>query len=126
VTDRTPAGLTALYWKARRADEAAAEVKSETGKALEAVEQLLWNSFEDAHLRECKLDDGDGVRLQQKPYAVVRDHGALREWAMANGFENKLALPWGTINSEVSERLLNGLELPAGVEVYVKTTTYKA
>jgi hypothetical protein len=115
--------LTALYVRRRTEEEAASDLAHEAGIRLAAAEQLMWSAYEDANLTTLKLKDGSGARVQTVPYAVVRDSQALRQWAEANGFTAKLALPWGTVNSEVGERLLNGLPLPDGVEVYVKTTT---
>jgi hypothetical protein len=60
------------------------------------------------------------VGLQFEPYAVVKDKDAARLWAMANGFERTLQMPWQTLNAEVKERLLNGLAEPDGVVAHSK------
>lgn len=64
---------------------------------------------------------GDTFYVQPEPYASVRDRDANREWAVANGLESLLQIPWQTLNAMTKERLEAGEELPPGVEVFIKT-----
>jgi hypothetical protein len=64
-----------------------------------------------------KLDDGASVRVQYEPHATVVDREANRKWAIANGLENLLSLPWQTVNALTKESLLKGEPEPDGISV---------
>ena len=74
-------------------------------------------------IQTLKFEDGASVSVQAEPVASVKDHDALREWAMGNGFERNLTLAWQTVNSLSKQRLLDGEAPPAGVEMAVRTKT---
>lgn len=110
-----------------------AELKAELSKihlAMEALEQLLTESQEiqaagwgDYGVKEnaLRLPTGETIRVQPEPYAYVKDKEAFRQWAIANGYERQMTLPWQTTNTLVKERLLQGEPEPDGCEAFCKT-----
>ncbi|MEN6605886.1 MAG: hypothetical protein ABFD60_01485 [Bryobacteraceae bacterium] len=89
--------------------------------SLEAITQMLETQYEADGTTSIRLVDGFSVTLQIEPYALVKDRDAYRKWAIAEGLERLMALPWQTTNSITKERLLTGKPEPDGVEVYAKT-----
>ena len=87
-----------------------------------AYEQLISDAFEAAGVTSVKLDTGDTVSTQIKPYARIADKSAFRAWCVANGYEDALALPWQTTNQLVADRLVEGLPEPDGIDTYKQTT----
>jgi hypothetical protein len=82
---------------------------------LDAYGQLLVDQYEVEGTSSLKLDDGASVRVQYEPHATVVDREANRKWAIANGLENLLSLPWQTVNALTKESLLKGEPEPDGV-----------
>lgn len=121
--NRKPAALAKEY-RALRLDREALDAQLAALNArLTAVEQLLWDSYEQDGLSSVKLDDGSSVSVQPEPAAQVQDRDALRAWAVANGMERALTLPWQTVNAVTKQRLLDGDPLPDGVAATVRTKT---
>ena len=89
---------------------------------LVALEQYLVDAFEHAGVTGIKLDTGESISTQIKPWTRVEDKRAFRQWCVENGYEDALALPWQTTNSLVSDRLVEGLPEPDGIETFKQTT----
>ena len=87
-----------------------------------AVEQLIADSFEASGITQVRLDSRDTISTQIKPYARIADRHKFRAWCVANGLEDALQLPWQTTNALVSERLVEGLDEPDGIDTYKQTT----
>jgi hypothetical protein len=94
---------------------------SEINLRLEAVSQLMADQFEIEGVSSLKTESGQSVAVQLEPYARVVDKEANRLWAIKNGLERMMSLPWQTINSQAKEMLLDGMPPPDGVEVFAKT-----
>ena len=97
----------------------------------EVLEQLLVASHENeapewgaygASENTLRMADGAKVEIRREPKANVVDRDAVRLWAIANGMERLLTLPWGTLNSATKERLVNGEPEPDGVSVFIHTS----
>lgn len=89
---------------------------------LVALEQYLVDAFEQVGVTGIKLDTGESISTQVKPWARVEDKRAFRTWCIEHGFEEALVLPWQTTNSLVSDRLVEGLPEPDGVTTFKQTT----
>ena len=89
---------------------------------LGAYEQMIADKFEDAGITQVRLDSGETISTQIKPYARVTDRAAFRAWCIANGLEDALVLPWQTTNALVSDRLIDGLDEPDGIDTFKQTT----
>jgi len=106
-----------------RAEKAAAkEALDEINLRLTAYEQILTDQFEAAGITQVRLESGETISTQIKPYARISDKRAFRQWCIANGLEDALALPWTTTNALVADRLVEGLPEPDGIDTYKQTT----
>lgn len=106
-----------------RAEKAAAKEKlSDINVRLVALEQYLADAFEQVGVTSIKLDTGESISTQIKPWARVEDKRAFRAWCVENGYEESLTLPWQTTNSLVSDRLVDGLPEPDGITTFKQTT----
>jgi hypothetical protein len=117
----TPVALAQDYQTLRAAESQLEAELKELRLTLEATAQMLVDQYEAEGTTSVRLMDGASVSVQVEPYAVVKDRDAHRAWAIANGLERLMALPWQTTNSITKERLLAGLPEPDGVESYAKT-----
>lgn len=109
------------YREARdKKDDLEDELKA-TQLKLTALEQLLDDRYENDGIKSCVLDDGSTVGIQLEPHASVVDRNANRAWAVANGYESQLSLPWQTINAITKQHRLDGQPDPDGVSVFSKT-----
>ena len=89
---------------------------------LTAYEQILTDQFEAAGITQVRLESGETISTQIKPYARVADKQAFRQWCLANGLEDALVLPWTTTNALVADRLIAGQPEPDGIDTYKQTT----
>jgi septal ring factor EnvC (AmiA/AmiB activator) len=110
--------LLALRAEKDRIREALSAINLRVG----AVEQLIADSFEASGITQVRLDSGDTISTQIKPFARVADRAAFRAWCITNGLEDSLQLPWQSTNALVSDRLIDGLDEPDGIETYKQTT----
>ena len=95
---------------------------NEVNIRMVAYEQLLVDAFESAGVSGVKLDSGDSISTQIRPYARVDDRRAFRDWCIEHGLAESLTLPWQTLNSLVSDRLVEGLPEPDGISSFKQTT----
>jgi hypothetical protein len=106
-----------------RAEKAAAkEALGVINLRLTAYEQILTDQFEAAGITQVRLESGETISTQIKPYARVADKRAFRQWCVFNGLESSLTLPWTTTNALVADRLVEGLPEPDGIDTYKLST----
>ena len=106
----------------RQEKDDAKDTLSEITTRLVAIEQYLADAFEQVGVTSIKLDTGESISTQIKPWARVEDKRAFRAWCIDHGYEESLALPWQTTNSLVSDRLVEGLPEPDGITTFKQTT----
>ena len=119
--------LTAYYIGLRRQKAALMAQVKELNVSIEACRQLLvdsqmakapgWGEYGVAD-NAIRLATGDILRVQPKPHAKILDAEAFRLWCLKAGYERDMKLHPGKANSVVKERLVAGVELPDGVDVY--------
>lgn len=114
--------LAAAFVAARKAKEVHDEAAGPINVEIAAVEQLVWEAFETAEVTAVTAG-GYTVSVEQQPYSKVIDPSALRAWAIANGHEGNLSLPWQTVNALAKLSLLGEGSAPEGVEIQVQTVT---
>lgn len=127
----TTSQLFAHYAMLRKMQDELKAQMSDVNIAIEATSQLLI----DSHKRQeegwgaygaapncLTAVNGDKVRIDVEPYATVVDKDANREWAIKQGLERLLSLPWQTINSVAKKLLLAGEPEPPGVKTFKKLT----
>lgn len=113
--------LAACYASVRADKEALQEELSSVQSRLTALEQLMTDQFEAEGTARIVLATGESVSVQVEPYAQVVDKDANRVWAIANGMERLLSLPWQTVNKLTKDAILAGESEPDGVTCYAKT-----
>ena len=114
--------LAKFIVEVREEKASAKKIIDEINMRLTAYEQILTDKFEQAGITQVRLETGETISTQIKPYARVADKLSFRTWCGENGYEESLALPWQTTNSIVADRLIEGLPEPDGIETYKQTT----
>jgi len=109
--------IARCYRDIRSVKNALEEQEKTTNVILEAYKQLLVSQYETEGVSSLNLGDGGTIRVQPEPHGRVVDKIANRIWAIENGYENMLALPWQTVNAIAKEAALKGEDVPAGVEL---------
>jgi hypothetical protein len=109
--------------QARKTKEDIKEQLKAANVRVVAFEQMLMDSdaFSEG-VTTLGLDTGETLSTQVKPWARVHDHAAFRAWCIDNGLAEALTLPWQSMNALVSERLVEGLPEPPGIDTYFQTT----
>lgn len=130
ITNKSASGLAHQYALLRDLKNKIEDDLSATNLQLEAYTQMLvesnnsddpeWGQY-GATQTTLRLVTGDKIEVRKEPYAQVVDKDANRKWAMEQGLERMLSLPWQTVNSLTKEALLKGEAEPEGVKAYVKT-----
>jgi hypothetical protein len=113
--------LAHLYKDLRVHKAAIDDVASALNLLIAAAEQMITEQWEAEGLSTIKMEKGGSVSTQSEPVAKVVDHTKMREWCVANGYENLFTLAWTTLNSMVKQRLLDGRPEPDGVDVFSRT-----
>ena len=113
--------LASVYKKIREAKDELAAQASKIEVQLKAATQLLIDQYEAEGTTMVRLAEGGSVAVQIKPHATVVDLEANRQWAIQNGLEKLLRLPWATVNTLTGERLLAGEAEPEGVTCYAES-----
>lgn len=121
-TGMPPSGsfLAARYDEQREVKDKIEDELSAVNLELEAYSQLIVDQFEAEGVSNVRLDTGPMIGVQMEPYAQVENRDTCREWAISNGLERSLMLPWQTLNSISKEKLLKGEPPPDGVKIYAK------
>jgi len=117
-TPRHGSALAARYAVARKVKARVEEDEAEVNLEIEALRQLIVDQYEAEGVASIKLEDGESVWVQHEPYAQVVDRDAHRKWAVDNGLERQLALPWPTTNALTKAALEAGQPEPAGVQTF--------
>lgn len=120
---KTPSEFLERYAKVRRAMDAIRKQKSEIQIELDAVSEMLIDSYEEQEISSLKLENGDTLRIDLKPYPKmlgIEGRELFRQWCLGQGLEREMHLHHGTATSLVCEVLLKGEPEPPGVEAFMK------
>lgn len=120
IEEKTPADLARRYRRLRSIEDKIEARAKKIRLQLRATEQLMEKAYQTARIRKLEFEEGGSVIYNPKPYANVRDKAAYHKWCIDNGYEAKMSLPWVTTNEIVGSRVLEGIDLPDGVDVYAK------
>lgn len=116
TTDQHATALARRYIVVRTQKDKLKDELSSVQLELTAIEQLLALQYEAEGVSSMNVEGLGTVRVTPEPKAKVADPDAFRQWCIENGYERALALPWSTTNAVLKQRLLEGLNEPAGVE----------
>jgi len=115
---REASAMAEEFGRLRRRKKRWEEREKKLNMRIAAIEQLLVEQYEVEGISGLKLVDGSSVRVQTEPYGQIVDRDALRVWAIANGLERSLMLPWQTVNAITKQNLLDGNPEPEGVKAH--------
>lgn len=118
----TPAEIAMRYGDLRREMDIVKEQKTKLQAQLDAYSEKLVTAFEEQAMTSLKLASGASVRIDVKPYPVMRDREAFRQWCIKKGLVKEMHLHSKTTESLVANLLLVGDPLPEGVEAFMKDT----
>lgn len=121
ITDTSESDLARRIVEIRDEKSAAKKLLDGINLRLNAHEQILTDKFEESGITQVRLETGETISTQIKPYARIVNRLAFRQWCVENGYEEALALPWQVTNSLVADRLIEGLPEPAGIETFKQT-----
>lgn len=93
---------------------------SSVGLLLEAYQILLTEQMECEGIGGLTLANGQPISTYLEPYAQIIDKEAHRLWALSEGLEKQMCLPWATSNSLAKQHLLAGEPEPPGLKIYAK------
>jgi len=91
------------------------------GLLLEAYQVLMAEQMENEGISSLTLSNGQPVSTYLEPYAQIVDKEAHRLWAVDQGLERQMVLPWATSNSLAKQMLLAGEPEPPGIKIFAKT-----
>jgi hypothetical protein len=126
--------LVDQYLALRDAKDQVKQQLSDIELELDTLKRMIEKQYVDEGISSLTTSDGASVGMHYEPHAQVRDNDALREWAIKNGMERLLTLPWPTVNSEVKAALDSGTAVydgeklvggPDGVDAYLITKFQK-
>ncbi|MFI5222760.1 MAG: hypothetical protein ACHQX3_00720 [Nitrospirales bacterium] len=116
--NRRASVLAERYSEVRMEKEAHDELLKEVELRMVAYGELMTEAYENEGVTSLGLESGDTIRVQYEPHAVCEDREATRLWAIKNGYERDLQLPWQTLNKITKDALLEGDNEPDGVIAY--------
>lgn len=113
--------IARVYEDVRIMEESFKQQAKTTELIKSALEQILVKQYETERTTSLTLmGSGRTIRYQLEPHAKVLDKIQNRIWAIKNGLENSLALPWPTLNALTKDALLRGEAEPDGVEAIAR------
>lgn len=115
--NKTAANFARVYRDVRRLKDSFNAQEKMTNILVCAYEQLLWDQYEADGVKGLSLEDGGNVRVEEQPHGKVVDKDANRKWAIENGLESMLSIPWQTANALAKEALLRREDPPDGMEI---------
>lgn len=128
------AHLVDQYLAIRDAKDIKKQELSDLELELDTLKRMIEQRYEEEGISNLHTSDGASVGMHYEPHAQVEDNDKLREWAIKNGMERLLTLPWSTVNAEVKAALDSGTATydgeklvggPDGVNAYMITKFQK-
>lgn len=106
---------------AKQIKDLAEDIEKVVNLRLEALDQILVDNLEGED--ESKIVNSLGTfSLVDSPYPKVADKPAFLGWVRETDQEEILSVNYQTMAAIVKAKIEKGEELPAGVEVFIKTT----
>jgi hypothetical protein len=87
---------------------------------IAALDQLLVDKMEGEDYTNLKLGNGISLSIKDDVYATVKDKPKFNEWVRETDQEDLFTVNYQTMSSLVKNNLINGEELPPGIDVYFK------
>lgn len=87
---------------------------------IEAMIQELVDLLEAEGYTNLKLNNGVSLSIKDDVYSKVTDKQAFHQWIKNNQLEDLFSVNYQTMNSMVKTSLIDGKEVPPGIETYFK------
>ena len=112
--------LHELYIMVRRREEQVNQLSSTVALEKEALTREFINRFEEDGVSSMTFKSGLSIGTSPEPYPVVQDGVKMMAWIKENKLDDLLSLNYQTMASLVKQRLIDGKELPPGIDVFIK------
>lgn len=87
---------------------------------LEALSQLLITDMEREGTDLFRLQTGESLSIKDEPYVSIANKDVFLGWIKQNNMEDLLTVHYMTMSSMTKDRLVQGLEPPPGLKVFLK------
>lgn len=87
---------------------------------IAAMDQTLVDQLEDQSYSNLKFENGVTLSIKDDVYSKVSNKPVFHTWISESGNEDLLSVNYQTMNSLVKNSLLEGKEIPPGIDVYFK------
>ena len=112
--------LHELYIMVRRREEQVNQLSSTVALEKEALTREFINRFEEDGVSSMTFKSGLSIGTSPEPYPVVQDGVKMMAWIKENKLDDLLSLNYQTMASLVKQHLIDGKELPPGIDVFIK------
>jgi len=120
IENKQPASLAAAWVAIRNKKEELKQREKQINLQLRAYEQLLEEAYEEEDIETISLANIGTIAMRPDPYVRVSNPEAYRQHCIDSGLLPLMSIPYQTTKSNARELLLQGEELPPGVEIYAK------
>lgn len=123
LTEGTPvsaANLGLVLVKARREKERLEELEKAQNLIIEAMTQELVELLESQDFTSLKLGNGISLSIKDDVYCTVKDKALFLKWIDDEGLRDLLTVNYQTMSSMVKTKIIEGEQIPPGVETYFK------
>jgi hypothetical protein len=87
---------------------------------IEAMIQELVELLEGEGYSALKLGNGISMSIKDDVYCAVKDKESFYKWIKENDLEDLFSVNYQTMSSMVKNKLIDGEEIPPGIETYFK------
>ncbi len=112
--------LGLVYIKARIEKDRLEELVKAQNLIIEAMQQELVDLLESQDFTSLKLDNGVSISIKDDVYVTVKDKSTFHQWVRDNELEDLFSVNYQTMSSMVKNKLIDGEELPPGIDTYFK------
>lgn len=87
---------------------------------IEAMQQELVDLLESQDFTSLKLGNGVSISIKDDVYVTVKDKQVFHTWVRESNLEDLFSVNYQTMSSMVKNKLIDGEELPPGIDTYFK------
>lgn len=112
--------LTNVLISARRAKKQYEDLIKDENLIIEAMTRELVERMESSDFSSVKITEGVSISIKDDVYCTAVDKPAFHQWIKENSLEDLFTVNYQTMSSMVKTRLINGEEIPPGINTYFK------
>ena len=114
------ASLGLILVRARQEKERLEDLVKAQNLIIEAMQQELVDLLESQDFTSLKLSNGVSISIKDDVYCSVKDRAAFNKWVRDEGLEDLFTVNYQTMSSMVKNFLIEGKDVPPGIEPYFK------